>query len=110
MLASLEINRGRCGCKVYVPNSIVIKMALLLKCFRYKLWVDEVSNMFGGLDLVSVEGIHGKDGRECIIEVNDSAMVLLGESQEEDRRLIADLVCAKMEVYCKPTNAQANIR
>lgn len=76
---------------------------------RYKLWVDEVSNMFGGLDLVSVEGIHGKDGRECIIEVNDSAMVLLGESQEEDRRLIADLVCAKMEVYCKPTNAQANI-
>ena len=65
-----------------------------------------MSNLFGGLDLVSVEAIQGKDGKEYIIEVNDSAMVLLGESQEEDRRLIADLACAKMEVYCKPTQAQ----
>jgi len=37
------------------------------------------------------------DSREYIIEVNDSAMSLLGESQEEDRRTIAELVIARME-------------
>ena len=37
------------------------------------------------------------DSREYIIEVNDSAMTLLGESQEEDRRNIAELVIARME-------------
>ena len=31
-------------------------------------------------------------------------MTLLGESQEEDRRLIADLVLQKMQVACKPTS------
>ena len=40
----------------------------------------------------------GKDGREYIIEVNDSALTLMGDSQEEDRRHIADLVVQKMQV------------
>ncbi|KAK2157926.1 hypothetical protein LSH36_181g02013 [Paralvinella palmiformis] len=72
---------------------------------RFKFWVDEVSQMFGGLDILAVEGIQGKDGREYVIEVNDSSMGLLGESQEEDRRLIADLVCQKIEVYCRPVQS-----
>lgn len=39
-----------------------------------------------------------KDGKEYIIEVNDSATTLMGESQEEDRKQIADLVVRHMEV------------
>ena len=42
----------------------------------------------------------GKDGREVIIEVNDCAMGLLGESQEEDRRHIAEVVLEEMESWC----------
>ncbi len=43
-----------------------------------------------------------------LFQVNDSSMTLLGETQEEDRKLIADLCLAKMEVYCRPVST--NIR
>jgi len=67
---------------------------------RYKLWVDQVSEMFGGLDICSLEAVVGKDGREVIIEVNDCALSLMGDSQEEDRRHMAEMVLAKMEERC----------
>ncbi|XP_011297570.1 synapsin [Fopius arisanus] len=69
---------------------------------RYRAWVDHVSNLFGGLDICAIELLVGKDGREYIIEVNDSALSLMGDSQEEDRRQIADLVAAKMQACCRP--------
>lgn len=65
---------------------------------RHRTWVDHVAQLFGGLDICAIELLVGKDGREYIIEVNDSALSLMGDSQEEDRRHIADLVTAKMQV------------
>ena len=58
----------------------------------------KVSELFGGLGICSLEAVVGKDGKEYIIEVNDCATTLLGESQEEDRKNIADLVISQMEV------------
>ena len=58
--------------------------------------------MFGGLTICSLEALVAKDGREFIIEVNDCAMGLLGESQEEDRRHIAEVVLEEMEGWCCP--------
>lgn len=65
---------------------------------RHRFWVDNVCQMFGGLDICAIELLVGKDGKEYIIEVNDSALSLMGDSQEEDRRHIADLVTSKMQV------------
>lgn len=65
---------------------------------RHRTWIDHVAQLFGGLDICAIELLVGKDGREHIIEVNDSALSLMGDSQEEDRRHIADLVTAKMQV------------
>ena len=55
--------------------------------------------MYGGLDICSLEAVVGKDDKEYIIEVNDCATTLLGESQEDDRKHIAELVLTTMEVH-----------
>ena len=37
-------------------------------------------------------------GQEYVIEINDCAMGLMGDGQDEDRKLIAELVIKEMEV------------
>ena len=59
--------------------------------------------MFGGLDICSLEAVVAKDDKEYIIEVNDCATTLLGESQEDDRKHIAELVLKTMEVLIVKT-------
>lgn len=72
---------------------------------RFRAWIDECAQLFGGLDVCAVEAVHGKDGLPYIIDLAGSCMPLLGESQEEDRRLIADLVFAKMQQLPKSNAA-----
>lgn len=67
---------------------------------RYRKWLDEISEIFNGLDICALEGVIGKDGKEYIYEAIGSQMILMGEAQEEDRRLIADLACAKLQKFC----------
>ncbi|XP_026328721.1 synapsin [Hyposmocoma kahamanoa] len=69
---------------------------------RYKMWIDEVSEIFGGLEVCALELVVGKDGREHIIELNDSATTFMGDSQEEDRRHLAELVLQRMQAVCRP--------
>lgn len=39
-----------------------------------------------------------------LFQVNDSAMTLLGETQEEDRKHIAELTLSKMQATLKPVH------
>ena len=68
---------------------------------RYRFWVDQVSLAFG-LDMCAVQAVvrngSGNEDNELIIDVDDSAFTLFGESQDIDRQLIADLVFDKMTV------------
>ena len=36
---------------------------------RYRLWIDEVSQLFGGLDICAIEIVQSKDGKEFIVQV-----------------------------------------
>ncbi len=62
--------------------------------------------MFGGLDICSLEAVVAKDDSEHIIEVNDCAMKLMGDTADEDRELIAQLVLQRMEVKAYLINKQ----
>ena len=67
--------------------------------------------MFGGLDICSLEAVVAKDDSEHIIEVNDCAMKLMGDTADEDRELIAQLVLQRMEVSIldKQTNSNTHL-
>lgn len=76
-------------------KAIIISCFIILNNFRHRQLTQSISDMFGGMDLIGIDILVAKDGREIVHDVND-VLNLLGDAQEEDRRAIADLVQTKI--------------
>lgn len=69
---------------------------------QYKLWADECSKCFGGLDIVTVDAIHSSvDDSEHILEMNGTSSGFMPDCADEDNGHVADVVVAKMEALVK---------
>jgi len=40
---------------------------------QYRMWADEASTLFGGMDILTVDALHTADGQDHILEVNGSS-------------------------------------
>jgi len=69
---------------------------------RYKLMVDECAKLFGGLEILGLDLVHCKSGKEWILELNDTAIGLVHKHQKEDMEFMRDIVVVKMSaIYGK---------
>jgi len=65
------------------------------------LWATECSKMMGGLDILGLDIIHTKEGKDVVLEINDCAIGLVFEFEDEDVQHIKELVLQRMnEHFC----------
>jgi len=68
---------------------------------KHILWANECAKMMGGLDIMALDVIQTKDGREVVIEINDTAIGLMFDHEKEDLQHIREIVLQRMnEIFC----------
>jgi len=69
---------------------------------EYKLMADECAKIFGGIDILGLDLLHSEeDGKEYILELNDTAIGLVHEHEHEDMCNMRDLVLFRMSsLFC----------
>lgn len=63
---------------------------------KYANWLEECSKLFGGLDMFAIDILHGKDGQEYVIELNDTGLGLNPDHEKEDSSFIKQICLEKM--------------
>ncbi|KAL5284918.1 SYN3 family protein [Megaselia abdita] len=71
---------------------------------KHKMWIEEISKTFGGLVLCELSFLVDRNGTEYLHSFKDSSFPLIGDSQEEDRKNIVEIVSSKMQenLYSTP--------
>lgn len=67
-----------------------------------QLFPFQVAELFGGMEICGLSVVVAKDGKEHILAAHDSTFALIGDTQEEDRRQVADIVATRMQAICRP--------
>jgi len=71
---------------------------------QHILWVNECSKMMGGLDILGLDIIRTKEGKDVVLEINDTAIGLVFEYEKDDLEHIKELVLHRMnELFCPNT-------
>lgn len=69
---------------------------------EYKLWADECSKLFGGMDMLAVDAVVDGTGKKFVIELNGSPIGLLSEYWKEDSEKIVNLAIQRMnKLFCE---------
>ena len=59
--------------------------------------------------ILAIDGIHGKNGKDYIIELNDTAIGILTDRWTDDSVVIAKLAIKRMnQIYCTKNNVNNN--
>jgi len=77
---------------------------------QFKQWADLCASLLGGLDILGLDFVHSKvDDKYYILELNDTAIGLVHEHEEEDMQHMRDLVILRMqEKFSKEGNPRAD--
>jgi len=68
----------------------------------YKLWADACESIYGGLDIYAIDAVHGKNGKDYILELNGTAIGILSQHWLADTITIRSAVVQKMnKLYVK---------
>ena len=64
---------------------------------EFKFWAEAAGELFGGMDILTVDAVHTKSGENYILEINDCASGLAAENEIEDMRHMRDLVIQRLQ-------------
>eukprot|EP01119_Soliformovum_irregulare_P022207 TRINITY_DN7550_c0_g2_i3.p1 TRINITY_DN7550_c0_g2~~TRINITY_DN7550_c0_g2_i3.p1 ORF type:complete len:129 (+),score=52.42 TRINITY_DN7550_c0_g2_i3:150-536(+) len=67
---------------------------------QYKLWIDECSQLYGGLDICALDLLHStEENKDYILELNDTAIGLVHKYEHEDMMFMRDIVMMRLEEH-----------
>ncbi|KAL6065654.1 Asparaginyl-tRNA synthetase, cytoplasmic (Asparagine--tRNA ligase) (AsnRS) [Balamuthia mandrillaris] len=64
---------------------------------KFREWAEECGKLFGGMDILTVDAIHTADGKDWILEINDTASGFAPCSLEEDMAVTRQLVLQRLQ-------------
>eukprot|EP01089_Gocevia_fonbrunei_P005987 TRINITY_DN1648_c0_g2_i4.p1 TRINITY_DN1648_c0_g2~~TRINITY_DN1648_c0_g2_i4.p1 ORF type:complete len:354 (-),score=73.47 TRINITY_DN1648_c0_g2_i4:110-1171(-) len=64
---------------------------------RYINWLNEISKLFGGMEIVSLDLLVDGEGKEWILEMGDTATGFPSYSRAEDNEMVAEVLLDKMK-------------